>query len=236
MASLDQSLAALGVASDTLAAEEAAALDRDGYVLLRGLIARDRLASLRLRFEAAVRPSEAWPYPRGHDIRHAMLDKDAAFLALCLAPRVLAGVHHMFGRRFFLASFEGREPCQGGGGQNLHRDGLEPPGAVQCMTLLAFLDDFGPANGATRVIPGSHGGDEPLPLGPDPREIVVAGEGGDALLFPSRLIHSGTCNMSGAPRRTLIAAYLGYEQYAGRFFQLQAPEGACGALRYMLGG
>jgi len=232
MASMEQALAALGVTGDTLTPGEAAALDRDGYVLLRALIAKDRLPELRRRFEAAVLPSESWPYPRGPDIRHAMLEKDAAFLDLCLLPRVLAGVHHVFGRRFFLASFEGREPRRDGGGQSLHRDGLGP--AVECMTLLAFLDDFGPQNGATRLIPGSHLGDEPLPHC-DPREIVVQGEGGDALLLHSRLIHGGTRNAGGAHRRTLIAAYFGTEQYAGRFYKLQTPDGAGEAVRSLLG-
>jgi len=233
MASIDEALAALGVAGDTLTADETAALDRDGYVLLRGLVAEERLDPLRRRFEDAVRPSEAWSYPRGSDIRHAMLDNDAAFVDLCLAPRLLAAVRRTFGRRFFLASFEGREPRPDGGQQNLHRDCPGPPGPVQCMTLLAFLDDFGPENGATRLIAGSHETDE-VPHS-DPREIVVAGRGGDALLFHSRLVHSGTRNASGGHRRTVIAAYLGYEQYPDRYFKLQAPEGAGDAVRYVMG-
>jgi ectoine hydroxylase-related dioxygenase (phytanoyl-CoA dioxygenase family) len=146
---------------------------------------------------------------------------------------VLACVHHLFGRRFFLASFEGREPCPGGGQQNLHRDCLKPAGPTHNVSLLAFLDPFGAENGATRLVPGSHTNDEPL-SGSDPREIVIGGEAGDALLFHSHLIHSGRRNDSGAPRRTLIASYQGYEQYATRFFKLEAPGGG-DAVRYVIG-
>jgi hypothetical protein len=233
MATIDDALAALCVFREILTQAESEALDRDGCVMLRGLIAADRIAPLRERFERAVRPHDEWPYPRDAGMRYAMLDKDEAFREVCLSPRALAGTHRLFGRRFFLASFEGREPCAGGGGQNWHRDCLAPPGPTQDVAMLAFLDPFGPANGATRLIPGSHLGDEPLPT-EDPREIVIAGEAGDALLFDARLIHSGTRNVSGEHRRTLIVAYKGYEQYGERFFKLEAP-GAPEAVHYLLG-
>lgn len=230
----DGALAALGANTATLTAEETAALDRDGYVLLRELIAPERLDGLRRRFEMAVLDSDQWPYPRERDIRYAKLDGDPEFLAICVAPRVLAGVHHLFQRRFFLASYEGREPRHGGGQQKLHRDCLEPFGLTHNVSLLAFLDDFGPENGATRLIPGSHAHDEAVPLS-DPGEIIAEGKGGDGLLFHSRLIHSGRRNDNGAPRRTLIAAYLGYEHYEKRYFKPRLPDAADEATRYIFG-
>lgn len=234
MRSIEQALAALGATGAILTPRESESLARDGYTVLRGLVAADRLPFLRRRFEDAVKPSEQWPYPRTTGLRFAMLDGDEAFLDLCLSPRILAGVYQLFRRRFFLAAFEGRAPCEGGGQQNLHRDCLEPMGETHTVSLLIYLDNFDAGNGATRLIPASHLGEEPLAES-DPREIFITGAAGDALLFNARLIHAGSRNISGAERRTVIASYQGYEQYADRFFKLKMPPGTSDAARYVIG-
>jgi hypothetical protein len=233
IASIDEALQALGASPDLLSPDEQAALGRDGYLILRGLIDGARIDEMRARFEGAVLANDKWPYPRDKGMRYAKLDDDAAFRAVCLSPRALACARRVFGRRFYLNAFEGREPCEGYGQQSLHRDCPDPLGTGNIVTMLVFLDPFGPANGATRLVPGSHTNGDAV-ADPDPREIVVSGEAGDALLFEARLVHAGTRNASGAPRRTLIAAYHGYEQYGERYFKLEAP-GADEAVCYLMG-
>lgn len=75
--------------------------------------------------------------------------------AVCRLPQLLAVVGELIGERFFLAQVEGREPLPGGGHQQLHRDlSAQRPGDI--ANAMVYFDDYGPDNGATRIVPSSH--------------------------------------------------------------------------------
>ena len=191
-------------------------LHRDGYALIRGAMPAERLDDLRAAFDAGVQPSEKWPVPRGADWRHSMVDLDPHVQAVCRLPEVLAVVGALIGERFFLSQVEGREPLQGGGHQRLHRDlCAQRPGDT--VNAIAYFDDYGPWNGATRIVPGSHRiveGEPPFDFGDESRSVQLTGSAGDILVFDADLVHGASLNPSGARRRTLLIGYFAEPLYA----------------------
>lgn len=185
---------------DPLTPSVARMLDQDGYIQLHDAIPADWLPRLRTVFESALRASDDWPVPRGHDWRHAQVDLDARVRNVCRLPMLLSAVAHIIRGPFFLSQVEGRDPRHGNATQALHRDvESETP---QHAIAFAYLDDFDACNGATQVVAGSHR------RGHRPSEpTILQGKAGDVMVMDARLIHGATTNRSGAPRRTLLIAY-----------------------------
>lgn len=185
---------------EPLSPAEAAALDRDGYRLLRGAAPAAQREALRKAFEAGVGFPDQWAAPRGVGWRHALVDLDPVVQQVCRVPALLAAAGHLIQEPFFLSQVEGREPLPGSGHQPLHRDGA----GEKAVAALVFLDDYGPDNGATRVVPRHRddgGADEACAW-------VLDGEAGDILVFDADILHGATTNRSGARRRTLLLSFM----------------------------
>jgi len=100
----------------------------------------------------------------------------------------------------------------GGPAQMIHRDQWAfdffpfPAGyQVQCNTIWAGTD-FTEANGATRVVPGSHLAEDKLRLGPADTEPAEM-ERGSVLLYVGSLYHGGGTNQSDADRVGINITY-----------------------------
>jgi ectoine hydroxylase-related dioxygenase (phytanoyl-CoA dioxygenase family) len=183
-------------------------LHRDGYVLLREAIPAEWLDDLRAAFDAGAKPSEQWPIPRQASWRHSLVDLDSKVQAVCRLPAMLAVVGELIGERFFLSQVEGREPLLRGGHQTLHRDlSAQRPG--DSVNALAYLDDYGAENGATRIVPGSHRAGEGEPFDPNDESgsVRLSGSAGDILVFDADLAHAAGLNSTGARRRSLLICY-----------------------------
>ncbi|MFB4390556.1 MULTISPECIES: phytanoyl-CoA dioxygenase family protein [unclassified Pseudomonas] len=190
-------------------------LHRDGYILLREATPGDWLPALRGAFDDGVLANSQWPVPRGAGWRHAALDLAPQVQALCRLPALLAAAGELIGERFFLSQVEGREPLPGHGHQALHRDLCgQRPGDTALAII--FLDDYGPANGATRLVPGSHRHDASTPDTDidEARSMCMSGLAGDILVFDADLVHAASLNASGARRRSLLVSYCGEKLHA----------------------
>lgn len=190
-------------------------LHHDGYTLLHGAIPARWLGDLRDAFDDGIKPSDQWPVPRGTDWHHALLDLAPTVQAVCRLPELLAAVGTLIGARFFLAQVEGREPLLGGGHQLLHRDlCAQQPGDT--VVAIAYLDDYGPQNGATRIVPNSHRPAQgaSFDFNDVTQAVQLSGCAGDILVFDADLVHAGSVNLTGARRRSLLIGYFAAPLYA----------------------
>jgi ectoine hydroxylase-related dioxygenase (phytanoyl-CoA dioxygenase family) len=207
--------------------EQQAQLNRDGCMILRGAIVSTWLGELRQAFDEGVKPASEWPVPRGADWRHALVDLSQVVQSVCCLPQLLAAVGALIGEQFFLSQVEGREPLQGGGHQGLHRD-LSAGRPGDTVLAIAFLDDYGVDNGATRIVPGSHRQTALDLIALEAKRetsgspvIQISGCAGDILVFDADLVHAGSLNVTGARRRSLLITYFAEPLFAAHLQSAQ---------------
>jgi hypothetical protein len=210
----EEVLSRCGVGPGTLGPDERDALDRDGWVLLPGVIEARALERMRADFDAAApAKSDAETGTRHPDV---LASAARTFASLWTGERVLAAVQHVLGRPFRVGQLSGREPQRGCGRQGLHADWVtraegEP---YRVVTVFWMLDAFESDNGATRLVPGTHRFPKGVPRSladparRHPDERTVTASAGTALVFNGHLWHSGTENRSGARRRSIQASFV----------------------------
>jgi ectoine hydroxylase-related dioxygenase (phytanoyl-CoA dioxygenase family) len=221
-------LADFGATRSTLTQAQIDQLDEQGYLPLPGALDTATVATLKTRFDEIV-ASEADQEGRGrrenslgHDEKGAarlgnLVDRDRLFDRCWNHPMQLAAVAHVLGwHELKLFSLNGRAALPGQGHQALHADWGEAiqPGSYQICNSIWLLDAFTEANGATRVVPGSHRwGARPSdkmadPTEPHPQEVLLLGEAGTCVVFNAHLWHGGTSNKTDQPRRALHGAFV----------------------------
>ncbi len=209
-------LAKFGVQEDTLSAEEKAFLDQNGYLPLSNLLSPQQVQAIVTRLEqlAAAEGDQAGleVHQEAGTTRLANLADKDPLLEVCFThPRVLAAIAHVLKNDFKLSSLNARFALPGEGLQHLHADwrGAVPPGEFEVCNSIWLLDDFTEANGATRVVPGSHNwGKTPRELMADPKgthpdEVLLTAPAGTVVIFNSHTWHGGTLNRTDKPRRAM---------------------------------
>ena len=187
------------------------AMDADGACVVDGLLTSDEAARVKTEL---VEVLQSTPEGRNHfegfatQRIYALFAKTRAFDELATHP-LLLGVLDRVLENYQLSAPVGISIGPGEAPQILHRDQsiyplpLDfPPVVVNSMWA---FDDFTEANGATRVIPGSHRWDHaPEPDASTEPALMTAGS---VLFYPGTLWHGGGANHTDRPRLGVILEY-----------------------------
>jgi ectoine hydroxylase-related dioxygenase (phytanoyl-CoA dioxygenase family) len=215
-------LAELGATQSTLTPAQSDQLDEFGYLPLPGILNGAALEALRVRCDELAASEADRAGLEAHQEKGTarlanLVDKDRMFDRCWNHPSQLAAVAQVLDwQELKLMSLNGRAALPGQGHQPLHADWPRAvaPGSYQVCNSIWLLDAFTEANGATRVVPGSHrSGRQPRdvmadPADPHPEEILLLGDAGTCVVFNGHLWHGGTTNKTDRPRRALHAAFL----------------------------
>lgn len=212
-------------ASDLAAAR--GALDEHGLALVSGAIERHELDEVRCRLLAAAeedrRSSRAYVYDADEANQRvwALLKRGACFERLVTNPVAIDLIEHLIDRPMLLSNISANITGPGGGRMALHADQgyVEPPFPPRPLAANAIwmVDDFTVANGATRIVPGSHRRDHgPAATearraaghGTDPDDTVaIEAPAGTLCILDGRVWHQTGTNTTTDERRAGIFAY-----------------------------
>ncbi|WPP50381.1 phytanoyl-CoA dioxygenase family protein [Catalinimonas niigatensis] len=223
----------LGVRPDTLSNDEKHFLDENGYLSLGKLLSDNQLQQIRetiahlleqegerAGFELFDSKYIRHPKEEGAERLADLVNKDPTFELFFTHPRVLAGVAHVLRQELKLSSLNYRGALPGYGQQKLHVDWHETvaPGDYKVCNSIWLLDDFSAANGATRLVAGTHkNGMLPQdeledPLASHPEEIIIEEPAGTVVIFNSHTWHGGTTNHTDQVRRAVHSYFCRRDQ------------------------
>jgi ectoine hydroxylase-related dioxygenase (phytanoyl-CoA dioxygenase family) len=186
-------------------------LERVGYAIVPGLMSQETAAAARAELGALL---DAADWGSGFDGTRtkrlwAPLAVTRCLDQAALAPPVLAAVEQAIGPGTQFGITCAIQVHPGQDAQVLHFDqGIYPLPRDRdvLITALWALDDFTAANGATRIVPGSHR----LPaVKPDQAQTIPAEmSAGSVLLFSGRLYHGAGANTTARPRLGVVIDYV----------------------------
>lgn len=197
------------VGPDVDVATVVAAMREHGYVVVERFLDEARVAAIRADLAPVL---EATPEGRndfeGYATKriYALFAKTRAFDDLAIHPLVIGVLDEVLGH-YQLSAPTGIEIGPGSPAQPLHRDDsiypLDDPHPEFVVNTMWALQDFTAANGATLIVPGSHGGQPRPGREPIPAEMPA----GSVMFYLGSLWHGGGANTTEAPRLGVILEY-----------------------------
>ncbi len=189
-----------------------AALTRDGYAVVEGLLDPEAIAAARAELAAILdRTPKGRDDFEGHKTRrvYALFAKTRTFDHAATHPLVLAVLDEVLGE-YQLSAPTGIEIGAGEVAQPLHPDdALYPiprPHPELVVNIMWPLDDFTEANGATRIVPGSHRWTDEIP-GPETETVAIEMPAGSALVYLGSVWHGGGANHTDRARLGVVLHY-----------------------------
>lgn len=208
-----------------LTEDERDAFERDGYLVLRGVVpdeTRSRLLHVAQRIDDEFR---AQPGVTAHHVlnRHDLVEVDDVFLDLVDLPTVFPKVFGILGWNIQLFHTQlvvtpPTHPDAPTGGYGWHQDNnrmnidfeTPPPHPRVSVKIGYFLTDLPrPGMGNLCVVAGSHlwGRPEVAPFEQPDGATEITAAAGDAVLFDRRVWHSASTNKSDTTRVFLTYGY-----------------------------
>jgi ectoine hydroxylase-related dioxygenase (phytanoyl-CoA dioxygenase family) len=140
-----------------------------------------------------------------------LLARDPVFACVPVQPAVLAVVEGVLDRGCLVSSLSSIDIGPGETAQPIHADDqlmplAKPHVPTVCNTMWA-LTDFTEANGATRVVPGSHVADASPDFGSPYDSVPAEMEAGSVLVWHGSLWHGGGANTTPERRVGLAMNY-----------------------------
>jgi ectoine hydroxylase-related dioxygenase (phytanoyl-CoA dioxygenase family) len=190
-----------------------AGLDEDGYAIVEGVLSPGEVAAARADMRRVL---DETPLGRntfegfGTKRVYALFAKTRVWDEPATSPLVLGVLDRVLGEGYQLSAPTGIEIGPGEVAQVIHHDdGIYPipsPHGEVVLNTMWPLDDFTEANGATRIIPGSHRwGDRPSPDAPT---IAAEMTAGSVMFYTGSVFHGGGANNTDKPRLGVILEYV----------------------------
>lgn len=195
--------------------EVVAALRTDGWIIVPGVVDADRVKAMRQELTDVL---DRTPLGRndfeGYTTRriYALFAKTRVFDDLATHPLVLGVLDEVLGH-YQLSAPTGIEIGPGEKEQILHRDDsiypLPDPHPEVVVNTMWPLDDFNEANGATRLVSGSHG-KTPAEQHRDAAmaDVIAEMPAGSVMFYSGSILHGGGANRSDRPRLGVILEYV----------------------------
>jgi ectoine hydroxylase-related dioxygenase (phytanoyl-CoA dioxygenase family) len=200
--------------ADVDVADVGSALDECGAAIVERFLSPEKVAALKAELEPH---REATPLGRndfeGFVSRrvYALFAKTRGFDELAIDPLILGALDHVLGPHYQLSGPVGIDVGPGETPQGLHQDDvvypLPFPHQPVVLNTMWALDEFTEDNGATLVVPGSHG--TPASAQPDESQAVKATmPAGSVMLYVGSLWHGGGANTTDEFRLGVILEYV----------------------------
>ena len=191
-------------------------LDRDGYAIVRDAFDADTAAALHADVERLERELGIGPGTNGFEGRsthrvYNLLAHGELYRQIPVHPVVLPLMHHLLGDGPLVSSLSSITIGPGEVAQPIHADDQvlpmpKPHRAITANSMWA-ITDFTEANGATRIIPGTHLADDSPVYGQHYDSICAEMPAGSILVWHGSLWHGGGANSTERRRMGIAMNY-----------------------------
>lgn len=189
---------------------------RDGFTIIEDVFDRDRAGALRAELDRLER--DLGIEPAGNSFEGAttwriynLLAHGPLFEAIPVDPAVLPIVEGVLDEGCLVSSLSSIVIGPGEGAQPIHADDqvmpLDKPHAPTVCNTMWALTDFTGANGATRLVPGSHLADHSPTYGQHYDSVPAEMAAGSVLIWHGSLWHGGGANSTDRRRYGIAMNY-----------------------------